>query len=462
MELYEAQQYKEALEQLDFALAFDADYVDARALRGMCMYEMKNYESAGDNFVETLLIDGSRDDLRLKASDSYLLAGRFPKARFYADLVLEREPGNVHARYRAARIRLLSRRKWEEADVILQPLLDGKEYRAQAFALLAIFHIYNDGLEQAELILAEHANANEDWLFGMRLLAKRYLDSNDQQAAVRTYRKVVELQPDSTQDLEQLLTLLRKLGSKEDERQLFVSLIVVDEQQIRYKLGLIDCYVHYEQYAEAEEFIRACLEQGLSYLDFSRCLIDVYEKTNRYKEAIRVAKDVLGKIEKEEALDRQVEFMNILARLYYMSNNREMARSVVLWVLALDSGSHPARFLFARIALDEGRTLLAISELRGLGAEDTENPDYDYYIGLAHLARDEKGIAEQSFKECLRKKTDYKPALLKISEIYHEKGYLGELKNMVDDFLIISPNAPDVLALQAELESKMAVVPEGG
>ena len=118
--------------------------------------------------------------------------------------------------------------------------------------------------------------------------------------------------------------------------------------------------------------------------------------------------------------------------------------------------------MLARISLDEGRTLLAISELRALGSEDTENPDYDYYIGLAHMARGENAIAEQSFKECLRKNPSYKPALLEISKLYFEKGYLVDLQRMIDEFLTISPNDPDVLALQAELASKLAVAPEGG
>ena len=97
-----------------------------------------------------------------------------------------------------------------------------------------------------------------------------------------------------------------------------------------------------------------------------------------------------------------------------------------------------------------------------LGSEDTVNPDYDYYTGLAHMARAENVIAEQSFKECLIKKPSYKPALLKISKLYFEKGYFVDLKRMIDEFLTISPNDPDVLALQAELASKVAVAPEDG
>ena len=50
LELYEAQQYPEAINQIDFALAFDADYLDALILRGMCQYELKNFEAAAGYF----------------------------------------------------------------------------------------------------------------------------------------------------------------------------------------------------------------------------------------------------------------------------------------------------------------------------------------------------------------------------------------------------------------------------
>ncbi len=399
LELYEGQQYKEALGQIDFALAFDPNYLDASILYGMCQYELKNYESAAFTFEEALLLGDPNDDLSLKAAEAFLRCGKWGNGIQRTRLMLEKDPGNARARFLDVRIRLRSRKLkfWAKVDSILQPLLDEKQYSDQAFALLAEFHILNDNLEKAELILTEHAIAIEDWFFVMRLLADKYVALNDYQAAVRIYRKVLELQPDSTQDIEQLLTLMRRSGSKEDERQLLVSLIAADGQQIRYKLALINFYVHYGQFADAEEAIRAGLEQGSGYFDFSRCLIDVYEKTNRYNDAIQVAKDVLSRIEKEEALDLQMEFMNILARLYYGSNNREMAKGVARWILDLDKNNNFARFILARISLDEGRTLLAISELRALGSEDMENPDYDYYIGLAHMARAENGQCRAVF-----------------------------------------------------------------
>jgi tetratricopeptide (TPR) repeat protein len=464
LEFYEAKQYKEALDQLDFAFAFDGEYLDALILRAMCYFELNDFMAAGAAFHDAYLIDDSRDDLILKSADSLYRAEKFSTALVKIDLVLAKDPGNPQVRCLEARIRLRSRKLnlWVNVDSILQPLLDDKEYSDQAFALLAEFHILNDNLEKAELILTEHANVNEDWLFVMRVLAKKYVDRNDYQAAVKIYRKILELQPNSTQDIDQLLTVMRRSGSKEDERQLIVSLIDADGQQIHYQLALIDFYIHYEQFAEAEEASRAGLEQGAAYFDFSRCLIDIYEKTNRYKDAIQVVKDVLGRIEKEEALDLRIEFMSILAQLYYLIDNREMTKAVVRWILDLERDNHIGRFLLARIALDEGRTLLAIAELRGLGAEDTSNPDYDYYNGLAHMARGEKSIAEQSFKDCLKKKPSYKSALLKISELYFEKGYFVDLKRMTDEFLTISPNDPDVLALQADLASKTAVSPEGG
>jgi tetratricopeptide (TPR) repeat protein len=296
----------------------------------------------------------------------------------------------------------------------------------------------------------------------MRMLVEKYGDLNDQQAVVRIYRKILELQPDSTQDIEQLLTILRSSGSKEDERQLLVSLVAADGQQVRYKLALVNFYLHYGLFAEAEEAIREGLEQGTGYFDFSRYLIDLYKKTNRYKEAIQFAKDVLDRIDKEEDLDLQIEFMTILAWLYFGSNNMQMAKEVVQWVLDLDGGYISARFLLARISLAEGRNLMAISELRALVSEDAANPEYDYYTGLAHMERDEKSSAEQVFKEALRKDPSYKPALMRIFELYYEKGFFTDLQRITEEFLTISPNDPDVLALQAKLASKIDDVSEGG
>ena len=250
------------------------------------------------------LLDESRVDLALKAAESFIKAGAFVEANRYNLCSYWLLILSMHKLvYLDAMSRLRSRKlkRWASVESILQPLLDNIEYKDRAYALLAEFNILNDNLEQSEKMLMQHANANEDWFFVMRMLAEKYVARNDQQAAIRVYRKVLELQPDSTQDIEQLLTVLRRSGSKEEERQLLVSLIAADGQQIRYKLALVDFYIHYGQFAEAEEVIRAGLEQGSGYFDFSRYLIDVYEKTNRYKDAIQVAKDVLGQIDKEEA-----------------------------------------------------------------------------------------------------------------------------------------------------------------
>lgn len=464
LELYEAQQFNQALKQIDFALAFDEEYLDALILGGMCQFELKNFRGAADAFDYAFSLDKSRVDLALKAAEAFVKVEDLRGVKKEITAILAIDPLNAHAFYFDAISRLRSRKikQWASVESILKPLLDNEEYRDRAYALLAEFNILNDNLEQSEKMLMQHANANDDWFFVMSMLAGKYASRNDPQAAIRIYRKILELKPDSNQDIQQLLFILRSSGRKEEERQLLDSLIAVNPQQVRYKLALIEFCIHYGQFAEAEEHIRAGIESGSDFFDFSRVLIEVYEKTNRYAVAIQVAKDVLGQNDEEEAFEREIEFMNILARLYYESNNREMAKVVVRWILDLNKDNHSARFLLARISLDEGWTLLAISELRGLCVEDINNPDYDYYIGLAHMARAEKSNAEQSFKECLNKQPSYKPALLEISKLYFEKGYLVDLKSMTDEFLTISPNDPDVLALQVAIMSKIAVTPEGG
>jgi hypothetical protein len=46
---------------------------------------------------------------------------------------------------------------------------------------------------------------------------------------------------------------------------------------------------------------------------------------------------------------------------------------------------------------------------------------------------------------------------LKIYELYFARGFFVDLERMIDEFLTISPNDTDVLALQAQLVSKSDV-----
>jgi len=463
--LYEAQDYRAALKEVEYALVFEPDYDDAVILQAMCQYELKDYMAAALSFEYAALLRGFSEDLLMKAADARMQQGKFSLAVNLAERILITSPENAAALYINAKSCIRSRRLnlWRKAIDFLEPLLAADDYKYEAFALLAELAILNDNLAEAESILIEHAQPNDDWFFAMRVLAEKYESRGDYQSAARMYRKVLKLQPDSTADADLLLAVLRRANKKDEEQQMLESLIAAaadDDQQIRYTLKLIDFYIYCGRLEEAEQHIRVGLQREEGGLEFSRYLIEVYERTNRNAEAVEVAKKVLGRV--ADAATLQVEFMNILARLYYMNDNPALANFVIRWVLSIDRNSQAARFLLARIALDEGRTLLAIAELRGLGSEDTDNPDYDYYLGLAHMERAEYNIAQQSFKAALQKQPSHKQALLKISELYFEKGFFLDVERMVNEFLAVNPDDPDVLGLKAELAGKLAAMPEAG
>jgi len=460
--LYEAQDYRAALKELQYALVFNPDYDDAVILKAMCQYELKDYGAAASSFEYGALLRGLSGDLLMKAADARMQEGQFVLARDLSERILAKSPENAAALYINAKSRIRSRKihLWRKALDFLEPLLAADDYKDEAFALLAELAIVNDNLAEAESILIEHAQPNDDWFFAMRVLAEKYESRGDYQSAARMYRKILELQPDSTADADLLLAVLRRANNIDEERQMLESLIAAaadDDQQIRYTLKLIDFYIYCGRLEEAERHIRVGLQRDEGFLEFSRYLIEVYEITNRNAEAIEVAKKVLSRV--ADASNLQVEFMNILARLYYMHDNPELAKFVIRWVFSIDRNSHAARFLHSRIALDEGRTLLAIAELRSLGSEDTDNPAYDYYLGLAHMERAEYNIAQQSFKEALQKQPSYKPALLKIAELYFDRGFFLDVERMVNEFLAVSPGDPDVLALQEKVAKRTVEEP---
>jgi len=454
---YELGRYNRAIEESTFALVFDGEFADAVFLIAKCQYALKDYETAADSFRRVFYTDRTRIDSMVRALQAYMLGGAFAKATAYSHRMLKLYPDNVHFLYAKACAGIRSRRLrlWGHADTILQPLLNNEEYSERAYALLAEFHILNNELEDADRILAEHTDANDDWFVSMRVLAGKYGSLGDLEGAVRLYKRMLEINPKSTRDIDSLLELLRKTGKKEEEQQFIEMLIASNGQEIRYKFQLVDFFIYYNQFVEAEQHARACIQQGEGFFDFSQRLIDIYERTQRYDKGISIAKDVLRQI--EEDVEQEVRFLGVLAWLYYLNGKPEIAKFVVRWTLELDSDDSSARFLLARISLDEGRTLLAIAELRRLSVEDVDNPDYDYYTGLAHVQRSEYGAAEQSFKLALSKDPAYKGALLNITKIYFEKGLFLDVEDMIAEYLAISPNDPEILALQADLAEKLVV-----
>lgn len=461
LRLYEMQDYIAARKQVNLALAFDADYLDALILSGKCEYELKNYEIAGKKFGDAVLLGGVDREVVLLAADAWVMRGRYPRAIALTNNLLAEQPGNVDALYANVRARLRSEtlRHWAEVGSMLQPLLDDDVYRERAYALLAHFRILNMELEAAESILMKHVDSNADWLFVARRLAAKFDRLGDYESAARVYRKIVKQKPSSVQDKDSLLVLMRKYRRKADERK-YIEMLLSGNPQLRYKLLLVDFYVFYEMFDEAEKRIRDALKTEEGYVQFSRYMIEIYEKTGRYDDAISFIKDVLKRVVDDVIL--QVEFMNALAEFYYKKGRPELAMHVVRWIRDLDINNHKARFLFARIALDEGRTLLAIAELRALGSEDTENPEYDYYTGLAHMARKETSNAEQALKDALIKDPFYKPALLKLVEIYFEKERLVDIDRMVNEFLEHSPHDIELLAVKDKLVHKLSLEPAGG
>jgi tetratricopeptide (TPR) repeat protein len=459
-QLYEAQKYSSALKQLDYALEFNPDYLDAVLLRGKCQYELKHYMAAGATFINALGLDPARDDVALMIARSFGAAQRFHRALMYTADLLADDPSNHEARLLDVRTRLRSRMLtlWNDVDTRLDPLLAQAEYREIAFALLGEFYVLNNDFEKAEKILSDHISVCDDWFLAMRLLAGRYESVRNFQASARIYRKILDVQPHSTGDIHRLLQVLRAAGLRHEEKQLLNALVSEDEEQLQYEFAFIDFLMHYAHLEEAEQRVLTGMQQDRDYVGFARYLLAIYKRTGRYDEALQIVKDVLRRVEGQPQYE--TEFMNVLAELYYQTNNREMARFVARWILAVDSNNHDARFLLARLYLEGGSTLLAIAELRSLGSEDTKNADYDYYLGLAHMARNELSAAEQSFKDAYQKDIMHKPAILQIAQLYLDKGFFVDVEHMIDEFLAVDPDDSDVLELRKQLADKIASTDE--
>jgi len=78
------------------------------------------------------------------------------------------------------------------------------------------------------------------------------------------------------------------------------------------------------------------------------------------------------------------------------------------------------------------------------------------------MARNEVAAAGASFKAALARDPFFKPAVIKIVEIYFEQEFFIDAERIINEFLAINPDDSDLLALQVECANRMSVAPGAG
>ncbi len=265
----------------------------------------------------------------------------------------------------------------------------------------------------------------------------------------------------------------------------FEELIKTDPAKDEYHYSLAKQYLAFNKIKEADEVLRAHLEQNpddinskLLYIQFLNqymgegrsvaqlksfihekpedlqlnfALAEVYRRGNHTDEA----RNVLIKLASLNDVASQVRALNRLAKLEFNLENYEEGDEYLKQSLALDSDNEEAIIASAQRKLQHGNTEQAIAELRAVlrGA-----PNSAVVLGLLGNAHEKQGkveLALDQYAKAYEAEPKNRMVIMAYSQLLKKQGQYNQIEKLLDRYLQIAHS--DVEVLQIAAENKLAL-----
>ncbi len=457
---YEAGDYANAIVSFNNAIVFDSEYFDAYYLRGLSYLKQKRYKNASDSLLK--VVEGRPDDIELnilvgktmlKAAD----AGRpffYGNAKGRFDLILEMDPDNTDALVLRVKtlLKIRAMDTLEDAELEIERLRQIGVQDPRLDICAAELAILKDTLDLAREMLIRSYYEGDDWVATMLFLAERYEAGGNIKGYIDIYKTVIARVKDKEPYQRNLASYLRKYRMQEEEESLYRWMLTGQEEDgPAVKVDMINFYIAYDRFDEAEKLLVSGLETYPENPQLKMLLIEVYQKKGAIEQAIQVAEHMLKSIDPESKAF--VGMTTVLAGLYVDNGDLEKATRRIEEVLEKEPENDKALFVKCRIDIKKGRNIRAIADLRKLSLLHKENPEYAYWLGVMHKKQDEVVMAERAFREALETMPAHKDALLALGEIYLSKGYMAELRLLVAAYLAIKPDDQEVRELVMKIDT---------
>lgn len=446
-QLYEDGEYGAALEQFGNALAFDAGYFDALYLSGMCWYDRKVYHEAANWFEKALSERPDNLTVYVVLAESLMGWNRFPRAIYFIENGLAIDPENAKLNYLKIKAQVRSRADARVAQAVetMEALIRQGRDDSWLYLLLSEAMILRGRVDKAaELLARPGLEEDPDWVDVMLLFAERLKQERLYDRYVDAYTAVARRAADPGSYIQELARFYRESGEVQKEEQTLRALIGLRDN-IDAKIELIDFLMRQNRLAEARDMLTVEIEHEPHDQQLAMALVRLYIIEDDISAAITFLEKRLQAVPASK--DETAAIMTLLAEMYLEGGNLSSSEHIANVVLEGWPNNSQALFVLSKIRMQRGEYLIAIGDLRRLAGMNPDNPEYNQYLGLAHLGRNETIMARKAFMDALDVAPGYKPALMQYAKICVEEGSYTELKFRMRNYLQLNSNDSEVLQL---------------
>jgi tetratricopeptide (TPR) repeat protein len=179
-------------------------------------------------------------------------------------------------------------------------------------------------------------------------------------------------------------------------------------------------------------------------------LINIYETTGHPEKAIQAYEKAL------EANPKSLRAAVGLGRAYVKAGQIEDASRVFEDVKQKSKSDPTVVKQIALIYLDEKKYSEAEEALQLLLAEDVDNPELHYFLGMAFEGQEKNKEATASFEKVPRNSSYYKSAVIHLSFLYEQAGEAEKAIRLMNEAIEKEPNEPELYLFLGALYEEMA------
>lgn len=452
---YDEGKYLEATEACDNALTFDPLMYDALYLRAMVYYQAGGYKESLDWFRKALQQQPDNIPLRMLFADAAIKAEKYLAAIKQYMFLVEKEPGNQeflfllqYARVKSRDDVAIGRAQNELAQLIQQNYNDPRIY-----CLAAELAILRNELPEAESLLAQHYTSHPIWTETMLLLADNYASSKNFDKVSDLYKNIIEKTDDKKTLQERLADILLFNKQYDSAEPVLWDLNEHYPDDMNVCIKLFECLKALKKFDAAERIISLAIDKHPDDFNLKKKKIELFIQKTDYDNALAEAKRILGTIV-EKRSPKYLEIKNLIGDIYFNAGNLIEAQKCAEDVLVLQPNDTQARFTLCRIKIQTSAGLSLIGELRQLIGESPRNPEFYYYLGIAHKKRNEMVMAEKAFRESLAIDPSHKEALIALGELYFQQGAFSNLETSIREYRKFKPDDNETMQMLEAIKKK--------
>lgn len=453
---YEEGNIEKASVEIRNALQINGDFPDGRYLHALIYEKDQNWQQVYANLNLVVELDPKHIKGLIKLSQIQFINGMYEEVMKNAGTVLEIEPENPDALTLLASVHFRQGEN-DKAIKLANQALASTPGHVGAISVLSEIYKKEDPDFALTVIGDGMKNAPEEAM--LRLMEIDVLLSNQRlDDALSAYQGLVRAYPDNLLFHYRYIRLLQDQGRLDQAEQELRDLVASNPDNQDLKLWLADFFMSQNDYDEAEKTLTGFIRQESEDTGLRKALAKVHVAKREYNQAESIFRKI---VELQPENVHGLEARNALVELHLIKGEREQAATVLKDIFDIEPENTQALITRARIALSEGRTEDAISDLRTVTRNQSSAVGARHLLARAHEMEGDLELALDNYRQILATQATEVSAMLKAARLEIRFGNQAAAEELLQSALKIAPDNPQATGMLVELYSQQQRWDEG-